>query len=322
MIESNIGESDFFANKIRMKFRKTEPLHVAWCDAFKKTLTALMEFIKEHHKEGLKWNAAGGSATSFTPPAAAPAAAAKKAPAAAGRQEAGGIGALGAALAEKAKGGLTSGLKTVGKDQQTWRKEFAGGDAPKKVVAKAPKPSTRPGPKMRGPPVLQFQQQGMKWCVENHTGDNGVVTVELDPNTSKKHMVFIGGCHGATIDIKGGSCKGVFVEGCTKSNIIFGGAISAFEIANCQRMKVQCNGSVPTVSIDKTDGILVYLTADCAQTVGLVTAKSSEMNVTFPNKDGDYIELPIPEQFQHKLVDVTAAKPKLTSDVSELYSSG
>ena len=38
------------------------------------------------------------------------------------------------------------------------------------------------------------------------------------------------------------------------------------------------------------------------------------MNVSWPDKDGDMKEAPIPEQFQHRLVNGS-----ISSDVSDLY---
>lgn len=49
-------------------------------------------------------------------------------------------------------------------------------------------------------------------------------------------------------------------------------------------------GKVPTISIDKTDGCLIYLSKDSLDTE-IVTAKSSEMNVLVPKDDGDFVSI-------------------------------
>ncbi|KAI9917211.1 hypothetical protein PsorP6_013177 [Peronosclerospora sorghi] len=69
-------------------------------------------------------------------------------------------------------------------------------------------------------------------------------------------------------------------------------------------MQVQCKGMVPSISIDKTDGCLVYISCE-GRDVQFVTSKSSEMNVAIPEAAGsdDYVEKPIPEQFVHKIMD-------------------
>lgn len=47
-------------------------------------------------------------------------------------------------------------------------------------------------------------------------------------------------------------------------------------------------GKIPTMSINKTDGCHVYLSSDSLD-CEIVTAKSSEMNVLVPNKDGEFV---------------------------------
>lgn len=45
---------------------------------------------------------------------------------------------------------------------------------------------------------------------------------------------------------------------------------------------------VPIVNIDKTDGAMVYLSANSLNTE-FVTAKSSEMNILVPQADGEFV---------------------------------
>lgn len=45
---------------------------------------------------------------------------------------------------------------------------------------------------------------------------------------------------------------------------------------------------MPCVSIDKTDGCIIYLSKECLGTE-IVSAKSSEMNVSVPQDDGDFV---------------------------------
>uniref|UniRef100_A0A8C5PX42 Adenylyl cyclase-associated protein n=1 Tax=Leptobrachium leishanense TaxID=445787 RepID=A0A8C5PX42_9ANUR len=59
----------------------------------------------------------------------------------------------------------------------------------------------------------------------------------------------------------------------------------------------QVLGKVPTISINKTDGCHVYLSKG-SLTCEIVSAKSSEMNILVPGKDGDFSEFPVPEQFK------------------------
>lgn len=120
------------------------------------------------------------------------------------------------------------------------------------------------------------------------------------------------------IDI-GCKVKGVCLDQCTNVTVLLSAALSGVEVVNCKRMKIQVREKLPSVAIDKTDGILVGLTWQARDAV-LTTSKSSEMNVTYPvseAEDADWVEQPIPEQFVSKITK----EGKVHTHVSELYSS-
>lgn len=227
------------------------------------------------------------------------------------------MGALADALA--AKGNATAGLKTVTKDMQTWRADYKGGDkpAPGPKVPKAPvvKPSTI----IKGPPKFEFLKMGMKWLVENQGKDNGVITVTMDPKDGVKHTVYICQCDGATIDIKG-KCKGVAIDGCGKTQVLMDSAISSLEVVNSKRMQCQVRGVVPSIAIDKTDGMMTYLSKESMTVTTFTTSKSSEMNISYPGPGDDMLEQCIPEQFVQKLVFKDDGTATVSSSVSDLYS--
>ncbi len=312
-----VGACDFWSNKIRVQFKKTEPKQIAWCDALKALLQGLVAYVKEHHLAGVSYDMTPKAGDLSAAPKAAPApppAAAKPKPA-----PGGGGGGLLAELAKKSTGdSAATGLKKVSKDQQTWRKEFSGGAA---APPPAPKPKAAPakvfgGAAKLGPPVFEFQDRGFKWVVENQTKDtnpNGVLTVEV---TDPKHQVYIFKCQNATIDIKG-KCKAIVIDTCTKTNVLFDTAISSCEVVNSKRMQLQTRGICPSIAIDKTDGCLTYLSKESASVTSFVTSKSSEMNVSWPDANDDMQEKAIPEQFQHKL---DPASGTISSDISDLYS--
>lgn len=56
-------------------------------------------------------------------------------------------------------------------------------------------------------------------------------------------------------------------------------------------------GVMPIISIEKTDGCQVYLSKESLK-AEIITAKSTEMNILVPKDDGEFAELPIPEQFK------------------------
>ena len=60
---------------------------------------------------------------------------------------------------------------------------------------------------------------------------------------------------------------------------------------------MQVQGTVPTISVDKTDGCQMFLSSDCLGSINIITAKSSEMNVMIPSGE-EFVEQPVPEQFR------------------------
>jgi len=308
VVEAYVGGQDFWANKIRVKYKKTDPKHVAFCDTFKTLMVELMAYVKEHHFRGVTFNAKGGDISkapvASTPPQAS------AAPAAAPAAKAG----LASALAglQRANDLQSKGLKKVSKDQQTWRKEFSG-SAPAVVAKKAP--VARKQTVTKGAPSKKLL--GKKWLVENYSKSDGVITIDVGPE-GLKCTVYIACCYEATLVING-KCNGVVLDASQKCQVVFDSVIAAFEVINCKSVKVQCKGLCPSVAIDKTDGMLTYLSKETLAVTSFLTSKSSDMQVSFPNESGDMVEAPIPEQFRHT-ASLVGGKPVLSTGVSELYS--
>lgn len=339
-VKECVGSSDFWSNRIRKDFKgkddETAKLQIAFCDTLKATLVELSDYITEHHKTGLTFNPKGTSLAesairlSDNPLQDAAIEANRKKDQHAGKKshdlntvKGGNTAGLFSELANRRSddgSSAATGLKKVTKDKQTWRKEFKG-EVNKKIVA-APAPSSSTATKTVkkkkvGLPILEYQQRGTKWIIENHTKDtakahseNGMLEVEIaDP----KEQVYIYNCEEVTIKINGTKFKSIVVDKCNKVNVIFPTIISGCEIVNSKKIAVQSDGVCPIFTIDKTVGVSAFLSQESADISSFTTSMSSEMNVSIPNGD-DYKEIPIPEQFYHKITDGS-----LTSEVSELY---
>ena len=207
----------------------------------------------------------------------------------------------------------------VTKDQQTWRKEFKGEKPKPQPTVVAPASPKKPvKKKKKGLPILEYQERGTKWVIENHdketakaSADSGLLEVEI---TDPKQQVYIYNCEEVTIKVTGAKLKSIIVDSCTKVNVIFPTIISGCEIVNSKKIAVQTDGVCPVFTIDKTVGVTVYLlNAETVAVTSFTTSMSSEMNVSVPDGD-DRKEMPIPEQFIHKIKNNT-----LTSEVSDLY---
>jgi adenylyl cyclase-associated protein len=91
----------------------------------------------------------------------------------------------------------------------------------------------------------------------------------------------------------------VTLDGCKKVAIVLDSAISGVDVVNSQSCQVQILGKAPTVLVDKTDGLQLYLSKDGLDTE-ILSAKSSELNVTSPGPtdNDDPIETSLPEQLK------------------------
>jgi adenylyl cyclase-associated protein len=310
-IESFIGGSDYWANNIRREFRTTNPDQIAFCDTFKALILELMTYVKEFHTTGVAWNPRGTDASTYSavdsqaavPPPAAAAVADTKA----GSAKPAPTADLFAALNKD--GAVTSGLKKVTKDQQTWRAEYKADAA---SPAPAAKPLSAPVAKpavVKGPPRNQFDAGAKKWCIEYQTDANGPVVVTIG---DIKENVYILGCVGATISVVG-KCKSIIVDSCKKTKVHFDNVMASCEVVNSQRILIEVREKAPSIAIDKTDGIVVQLPLSSLDT-SVVASKSSEMNISWPDSNGDLMERPIPEQYVHRIIGSS-----ISAEVSDLY---
>lgn len=299
--------SVFYANKVRTEWEAKEggDSHVQWCKDLDGVFRGLGAFVKENQTTGVTWNAKGKDASGAPAATAAPAAAGGNA------SKTAAVGSAAVNLfAELSKIDQSSG-KTAGLNHVTKEMKSKNVDAPKVEPKKAPvQKKEEPAPK-----VQVFALQGNKWVVEGQTG-----TVNIEPDqVSVKHSVYIYNCVGATVII-GGKCNTITIDGCKNTSVVFQDVLALCEVVNSKKVKVQCKGRAPTISVDKTDGFTVYLSREAMKETKIVSSKSHEMNVQFPGATDDdaWIERVIPEQYVHMIT----ANNNVSAEVSELYSHG
>ncbi|KAL7566747.1 hypothetical protein ACA910_017795 [Epithemia clementina (nom. ined.)] len=333
-VKEAMGSAEFWTNRIRKDFKGKNDTQIAFCDNLKTVMTGLVAYIEEYHKAGLNWNPKGVSVAeaairltdeaSSTPEDPMDTSARKRHPTLKGGPAVANVGGLIAELGQRKNADGTSaatGLRKVTKDQQTWRKEYnkEGGSAPAKAAAEAPakKVVAKKKAPLRGIPIFEYQERGFKWIVENHTDEtaqkevspNGVITIEI---TDPKQQVYLYNCDGVTVKVVG-KFKSLVIDTCTKTAVVYETLISSAEMVNCKKIQLQVTGICPVFTIDKTVGLVVYLSKESADISTFTTSLSSEMNVSYPDGD-DQKEIPIPEQFVHKV-----GSGSMKSEVSDLY---
>lgn len=290
--------AEFYTNRV---LKEGDDNHKAWAKAFPVVLNDLANFVKKYHTTGLVWNPKGAEATaaasssSSAPAAAAAAPKATPAPAAAAPAAAAPAGGAKPDLfAALNKGGeITSGLKKVDKSQMTHKNpelratSVVPGSVPPKTEKEVAKDIAADKP-------AKLALEGQKWAVEYQKNAQSLVI----ENPEAKHSVYVYKCTASTLVIKG-KVNQITLDSCKKTAVVCDNVISGVDVVNCQSCQIQVNGVAPTVSIDKTDGLQIYLSKQGLGTE-ILSSKSSEMNILIPGakEDDDMVETPIPEQFK------------------------
>ncbi|CAD5229427.1 unnamed protein product [Bursaphelenchus okinawaensis] len=321
-VKEMIDVSMFYVNRVKTEYKNKEPIHTEWTKAWVDLLTSVQKYVKAHHTTGLTWNSAPGKSPPETkggalppssggpppPPPPPPAGFFDENKPKAGPS--GGNDARQALFAEINKGeAITSGLKKVTDDQKTHKNPAIRGNTaiPAKIATPGSKPGAAAKPAVEKPPRTELRE-GKFWEVEYHKNNKQIV-IEVN---DMKQVVYIFRCEGSVVQIKG-KCNSVTIDNCKKTSVVFDNLLAQVEIINSQSVEVQSMGTLPTISIQKTDGCQVYLSKE---SVGaeVVTSKSSEMNILVPDGD-DFVELPVPEQFKTTFNPATKKLVTVVSDI-------
>ncbi|KAL6042671.1 F-actin-capping protein subunit alpha [Balamuthia mandrillaris] len=307
-VDESRASSEFYSNKILMKYRKDESeegqRHVRWVSAWNGFMKDLRAFIKDHHTTGLSWTgsedasayvgkvAAGGAPAAGGPPAAPPAPAPITPTVDTGSVARGALFAEINAVKDRQKSGATEGLRKVTKEMKT-KNQPKSSVVPASATAPKAAPKAAAAPKQ--PPKLALE--GNKWVVEYQFNNSSIVIEE----TEARQTVYIYKCENSVIQIKG-KVNAITIDSCKKTGVVFENAIATAETVNCSSIQLQVTGKVPSIAVDKTSGCQIFLSKDCLD-VEIVTSKSDEMNVVLPaqTEGGDIEELPVPEQFKTKV---------------------
>ncbi|EPS61598.1 adenylyl cyclase-associated protein [Genlisea aurea] len=304
-VEESWQMAEFYCNKILIEYRNKDANHVAWAKAVKELyIPGLRDYVKTHYPLGPVWSTTAKTVAPAPKKAPTPGAPAPPPPPPASllsteasqpsssRPKDG----MAAVFQEINSGkGVTSGLRKVTDDMKTKNqvdRSFLVTASDQKSVA--PKPAFSKA----GPPKLELQM-GRKWMVENQVGRSNLVIEECDA----KQSVYVYKCNESVLHIRG-KVNNITIDKCTKLGVVFKDVVAACEIVNCDSVKVQCQGTAPTISVDNTSGCQLYLSKDSLK-ASITTAKSSEVNVLVPASESeeDWGEHALPQQYVHVYKD-------------------
>ncbi|XP_054717876.1 adenylyl cyclase-associated protein 2-like [Uloborus diversus] len=275
---------EYFGNRVLTSHKGTEN-HVNWINKWRVVLKELEEYVKEHHRTGFSWGAcgkSGGMNTALPPPPPPP-----PGPLFTGGGDQSDADNERLALMQDIRKGvdIVKMLKKV--DKTAPRREVpvagSGQHAHQKKAPSAPAVSA---------PQPVFQLDGKRWRVEHHKNNYSLVISDQDMANSLAMFKNVEcGC-----EIKN-KMNAITIDQCKKLTVVLSDIISSVDVIHCQSVKLVCNGKVPIISLDSCDSIQIFVSAP-ARDVQVISSKSSSCNMCLLESDGDYIELPVPEQIE------------------------
>jgi len=293
----------FYTNRVLKDWKEKAPVHVEWVKAWLQSLAELQAYVKQFHTTGLLWAKSGGDALTVAknpanaqapppppppgPPGAPPPPPPPPPAQATDDVERNGRGALMESINKGTD--ITAGLKKVSDEEKTHKNPSLRGDGLVKGGGQSNGAAGEGSNKQ-----ARMELDGKRWYVEHQNNNHSIVIAEAEANQS----VYLFKCQNSTVQV-GGKCSNIIMDQCKKVGLVCQSVVAGLEVINCQSVKLQVLGTVPTISVDKTDGCQMFLSPDSLN-VDIITAKSSEMNVMIPNGD-EFVEQPLPEQFRTQI---------------------
>eukprot|EP00921_Rhytidocystis_pertsovi_P023457 GHVQ01037513.1.p1 GENE.GHVQ01037513.1~~GHVQ01037513.1.p1 ORF type:complete len:238 (+),score=38.08 GHVQ01037513.1:277-990(+) len=230
-------------------------------------------------------------------------------------------------LKAKGEGGVTASLRKVTDDMKA-----------KNQAERSSKVITRQGsgayssdpPPPKGQPSIECSKD--TWTVSSFVGVKGAPPTKLPsddalaglkPDDLRKQTVSIMDCQNISFVLQPDKMNTVMLHKCFRVNVIINSLISGVEMCDCSKVKIQVLGVAPSIAIDKSTGVDIYLSKESKMITEFTTSKSGEMNLNFPGpqttpgEEPEWVETAIPEQFVSSL----GANHILKTEVSHLYSS-
>ena len=88
---------------------------------------------------------------------------------------------------------------------------------------------------------------------------SGAITYATQCPVCEIHLVDSSLCHVLSLLQVQGKVNAITLDSCTRTGLVFQDLVSSCEVVNCTSVEVQSTGIMPTIAIDKTDGIAVRL---------------------------------------------------------------
>jgi len=229
----------------------------------------------------------------------------------------GGAGGMQAVFDSISGKNVTSGLKKVDKSLMTHKnpelRNQPGLEPQKKASTSDRKTAGLPSEAKKE--AKTYLNKGT-WFVEHYDGSAAIDLSEVQ----LKESIYIMKCKNISVNIPG-KCKSIQVDNCMKVNVTFKNVVSIFECFNSARVTIECTEAVPSIALDKSNGIIISLSSSAVKNPPyLVTSSISECNLQIPGKPVpgsndpvDPVEIPLPEQY---VTNIDPLKYSIKTEVS------
>ncbi|KAG0376797.1 hypothetical protein BGX24_007190 [Mortierella sp. AD032] len=317
------------ASKVIAEWQDKDENHIHWAHAFMRLLTELQAYVRKYHPAGLVWNpkgtpldinkltrtedntfAEGTDGISSPLPGQQPFTPIPPSQAAVPLSSLPTRDADMSAVFEQLNQGetITSHLRPIDNTTRTRRPSGVG----------TPRAESKSSISTTKPPRMALE--GNKWIIEHFENNNDVVL----ENAELGQSIFIFGCQNSTIQIKT-KVTNVAMDSCAKTGLCVESLVTSLDVVNSKSVQLQILGTAPTVSLDKVESCMVYLSRECMDTTGILTTKCSGVNVLTPapvpeqasegtavagaaessnsnSNNNEYVERPVPEQLFTRMV--------------------
>ncbi|ODQ68218.1 hypothetical protein NADFUDRAFT_68497 [Nadsonia fulvescens var. elongata DSM 6958] len=335
--------AEFYGNRVLKEYRDVDKKHAEWVKLYFDTFSGLQSYVKKHHTTGVTWNPEGhavqevlkdfkigessdpstvpvpalisvGASSGGPPPPPPPMPAASVFEvnlSDSTSKSAAPSGGMDALFAEISKGeSVTSSLKKVDKSQMTHKNpELRASSEVPVITKKNPVPPKKPSSLMqKQKKPAKTELNGTKWIIENYD-DSHEIVIEAEISQG----IFIDNCNNSTIQIKG-KANAITINNCSKIGVLVESLVSSADIIKSKSFGLQITGMAPIVTVDQSDNGQIYLSKQSLDTE-IYTSQTTSLNINIPddNEDGEFNEVPLPEQLCHKV----GANGKVTTTVVE-----
>lgn len=143
------------------------------------------------------------------------------------------------------------------------------------------------------PPKCELE--GRKWIVENQHNVEGL---KID-NQSMSESLSMYQCENSSLEVLN-KINSVVIDNCSRTNIMLHGVVGSVSLVRCSRINIQFEGVVPLVNVDNSHSIQMFVN-ESSRGVVVISSQSTALNVCLLMNEGDYVELPVPEQIRTEI---------------------